>query len=129
MLAKSNGFGGDGIATATSFSIGGGFGDVFGTIPGSSVGDIGGGESGGSGGGAVTSASNNNNVDGLLVTGTSSAIGDSIITFSPVKDAELRRRARNNAILAKIQELEANSSIQAARSERLRMMRVSERIS
>lgn len=35
------------------------------------------------------------------------------------------RRARNTAILDKLQELETNASIFAARSERLRMMRVS----
>lgn len=38
---------------------------------------------------------------------------------------ENRRRARNQAILDKLQELETNTSIFAARSEQLRMMRVS----
>ncbi|CAL8111588.1 unnamed protein product [Orchesella dallaii] len=76
------------------------------------------------GGGTFVGTFGDGNMDGLQVAGTSaSSIGDSLITFSPLKDAELRRRARNNDILAKIQELEANACVQAARSERLRMMR------
>jgi hypothetical protein len=41
------------------------------------------------------------------------------------EDAEIRRRARNQEILEKLQQLETNASIYAARSERLKMMKVS----
>lgn len=57
--------------------------------------------------------------------GFSPSIGNSV-TFRPQSDMEIHRKARNTAILAKIQELEANACVQAARSERLKMMRVSE---
>lgn len=111
---------GDGVASSTIIggSSGTGFSSVF-AVPGTSSGHA--------------TVTNNNNIldmDGFLglAGGPSSAIiGDSISPLRPqLQDMELRRRARNNSILAKLQELEANACVQAARSERLRMMRVSE---
>lgn len=111
MLTKNNGISGGSVVVSPS-SILAGFDDVLRSTP---------------TGTACSTFPNNNNLDIMdvhQVGGTSN--GDSILTFSPLNDVELRRRTRNNAILAKIQELEANASLQAARSERLRMMKVSE---
>lgn len=111
----SGGGGGDGVAIASSSIVDVGFSlDGF-ALPGTST----------------AQATNNNNIldmNKFLLLGGSS-IGDPISSsFKPqLHDMELHRRARNNAILAKIQELEANACVQAARSERLRMMRVSTR--
>lgn len=113
--STGGGGGGDGVAVASSSILDVGFSlDGF-ALPGTST----------------AHTTNNNNIldmNKFVVLGGSS-IGDPISSsFKPqLHDMELHRRARNNAILAKIQELEANACVQAARSERLRMMRVSAR--